>query len=97
MGQRIEVDDESLNRLRTALEDAGAGYKANLKRLENLINEITSGDIQGDPANDLLRKYQEKKDMFEGLKRTIDEASEFIGAQTRRFDGMIGELTENMR
>lgn len=93
----IYVDEESLNRLRSALESAGENYKSNLTRLENLMNEITSGDIQGEPADDLLRKYQEKKEMFEGLRNTIEEAGQHVGAQTTRFNNMIGELSDGMK
>ena len=50
---RIHVEESALNDLRNALETAGEDYKSNLARLQNLINEITSGDIQGDPAKDL--------------------------------------------
>ena len=49
----IHVDEEALKTLKNALETAGQEYKSNLARLTNLIEEITSGDIQGDPANDL--------------------------------------------
>lgn len=95
-GGMIWVDEESLNKLKNALENAGVDYKNNLTKLENLINEITSGDIQGDPANDLLKKYQEKKEMFEGLRRTIDDAGQYVGAQTGKFNDMIGELQQGM-
>lgn len=95
-GGMIWVDEESLNKLKNALENAGVDYKNNLTKLENLINEITSGDIQGDPADDLLKKYQEKKEMFEGLRRTIDDAGQYVGAQTGKFNDMIGELQQGM-
>ena len=93
----IQVDEEALNRLKNALTEAGENYKKNLNRLESLINEITSGDIQGDPANDLLAKYQDKKDVFEGLRRTIDEAGQYMGIQTNKFNDMIGDLSQGMR
>lgn len=93
----IYADEESLNRLRSALESTGESYKTNLDRLENLMNEITSGDIQGEPADDLLRKYQEKKEMFDGLKSTIEEAGQYVGVQTNRFNDMIGQLSDGMK
>ena len=60
----IHVEESALNDLRNALETAGTEYKNNYARLQNLISEITSGDIQGDPANDLLAKFQAKDDTF---------------------------------
>ena len=50
----IHVDEAALNSLKHALETAGQEYKSSLARLTNLIQEITSGDIQGDPANDFF-------------------------------------------
>ena len=47
----IHVDEAALNALKNALETAGQDYKQSLARLTSLIEEITSGDIQGDPAN----------------------------------------------
>ena len=74
----IHVEEEALNDLRNALETAGEDYKNKLSRLQNLINEITSGDIQGDPANDLLQKFQAKEETFKRLAQTIDEAEEYM-------------------
>ena len=74
----IHVEESALNDLRNALETAGTEYKNNYARLQNLISEITSGDIQGDPANDLLAKFQAKDDTFKSLQQTINEALEYI-------------------
>lgn len=93
----INVDEGSLNRLKNALENAGGIYKSNLTKLENLINEITSGDIQGEPANDLLKKYHEKKEMFDGLRNAIEEAGEHVGIKTIGFNNMINDLSDGMK
>ena len=97
MSGQIRVDEQSLNTLRQALETAGEDYKENLARLQNLINEITSGDIQGDPATDLLSKFQAKEDVFRGIANTIDEAEEYIGIKKTKFTSMIGSLSSNMK
>lgn len=93
----IHVEESALNDLRNALETAGTEYKNNYARLQNLISEITSGDIQGDPANDLLAKFQAKDDTFKSLQQTIDEALEYMGAQKQAFTGMISELSSTMK
>lgn len=93
----ISVDEEALEELRRAMGTAGENYKMNLNRLNNLINEITSGDIQGEPANDLLNKYTEKKEIFEGLARTIEEAEEYMGMKKAGFNDMMGNLSSGMR
>ena len=51
----IHVDEDALRTLKSALQEQGENYKKNLRRLQALIEEITSGDIQGDPATDLTR------------------------------------------
>ena len=75
----IHVDEESLNTLKNALTTAGEEYKENVVRLTGLIDEITRGDIQGDPANELLLKYQAKEETFRKLAETIDEAEGYMG------------------
>ena len=93
----IHVDEVALNALKNALETAGQEYKSSLARLTNLIEEITSGDIQGDPANDLLQKYQAKQDAFNMLTQTIEEAEGYMGLQTTKFGNMIGDLKSGMK
>ena len=93
----IHVDEAALNALKNALETAGQEYKSSLARLTNLIEEITSGDIQGDPANDLLQKYQAKQDTFNKLTQTIEEAEGYMGLQTTKFGNMIGDLKSGMK
>ena len=93
----IHVDEESLKDLRNALETAGEDYKRELSRLKALIAEITSGDIQGDPANDLLAKFQAKDETFKRLADTIDDAQEYMGIQTQKFGSMISNLQSGMK
>ncbi len=93
----IHVEESSLNDLRKALETAGESYKQNLSRLQNLINEITSGDIKGDPADDLLAKFQAKENTFKAIQQTIDEAEGYIGAQKTQFTSLISDLSSSMK
>lgn len=92
----IHVEEEALNDLRNALETAGEDYKNKLSRLQNLINEITSGDIQGDPANDLLQKFQAKEETFKRLAQTIDDAEEYMGIKKAKFGDVVGGLSTRM-
>lgn len=93
----IHVEESALNDLRTALETAGEEYKSNLTRLQNLINQITSGDIKGDPANDLLAKFQAKEQMFKALAQVIDDAEEYMGIQKTKFSSLISNLASAMK
>jgi hypothetical protein len=96
-GGTIHVDEAALADLRDALATAGEDYKSDLARLTALIQEITSGDIQGDPANDLLAKYNAKEDTFKRLADTIDEAQEYMGIQSQKFGSMISDLQSGMK
>ena len=96
-GGTIHVDEAALTDLREALTTAGDDYKRNLARLTALIQEFTSGDIQGDPANDLLAKFNAKEDTFKRLANTIDEAQEYMGIQTQKFGSMISGLQSGMK
>jgi len=93
----IHVDEAALNDLKNAMQTAGEGYKKNLAKLTNLVEEITSGDIQGDPAQDLLQKFQAKEDIFKKIAETIDEAEGYMGMQTTKFGNMIGDLKSGMQ
>ena len=85
----IHVDETALNQLKNALETAGQEYKSNLARLTNLIEEITSGDIQGDPANDLLAKFQAKQDNLNKLAKTIDMKTIVINPEIVKYDKKV--------
>ena len=93
----IHEDEAALNALKNALETAGQEYKSSLARLTNLIEEITSGDIQGDPANELLQKFQAKQETFNRLAQTIEEAEGYMGLQSTKFGNMIGDLKAGMK
>ncbi len=97
MGERIHVEESALNELKSALETAGNGYKRELARLTALIEEITSGHIQGDPAEDLLAKYKAKEDDFKSLAKAIDDAEEYAGVKGTSFTDMITELKQRAK
>ena len=93
----IHVEESALNDLRNALETAGTEYKNNYARLQNLISEITSGDIQGDPANDLLAKFQAKEETFKALQQAIDDAFVYAEAQAKEVGNVMGEISTEMK
>lgn len=93
----IHVDEAALSDLKQALETAGEDYKSNLARLNGLITEITNGDIQGDPATDLLNKFNAKKEVFDKLAQTIDDAEEYMGMQKETFSKLVSDLASGMR
>ena len=93
----IHVDEQGLIELKNALGTAGGDYKEKLAKLTVLIEEITNGDIQGDPATDLLQKFRAKEPVFKGLLQAIEDAEEYMGIKGKKFDGMIGDLHSTMK
>lgn len=93
----IHVDEAALSDLRNALETAGKDYQRDYTRLKNLITEITRGDIQGDPATDLLNKFQAKEQTFEKISSTIDDAFEYMDIQKSSFTTLISDLASGMK
>jgi hypothetical protein len=97
MNERIHVEEASLNEAKNALQTAGDEYKEQLAKLTNLINEITNGDIKGDPADDLLEKFRAKEDDFKSLATAIDNAQEAMGVKGKDFNNMIIDLKEQSK
>ena len=71
--------------------------EAALSDLKNALETAGEGDIQGDPATDLLNKFQAKEDTFNKIAETIDDAEEYMGLQKQSFSQMISDLSSGMR
>ena len=94
---RVHVEESALTNLKNAFNTAGESYKANFDKLTNLISEITSGHIQGDPADKLLQKYEEKKEAFQKVYEMINSTQEYTNARTEQFINDIDSLMGNMK
>ena len=88
----IHVDEEALNFLKNALQTAGEDYRDKLSRLTGLVSQITSGTIKGDPATDLLEKFEAKRDFFNRVLRTIEEAEELSKTENVEYFGVADIL-----
>jgi hypothetical protein len=97
MANVIHVDEEALSVLKNALQGAGEDYRNKLARLTALVNQITSGSIVGDPATDLLAKFEAKRDFFNRVQNTINEAEYYLGIKQGNFEGMMSDLKAGMR
>lgn len=97
MGDMIKVDSAALERFRKVLAEAGEQYKQELKKLENLVNEIVSGTITGDTAEDLRDKYIEKKRVFAALANVIDDAESYAGMQGKRFESTVSDIMSRQK
>ena len=96
MNGAIHVEESALAELKDALNGAGEDYKANLAKLTNLIEQITSGNIQGPVAQDLLEKYEAKRELFNMVQQTIDEAKDYAGKQETTFINTMSDVISRM-
>lgn len=93
----IHVSDQGLQELKESLARAGEDYKTKLKKLQNVMSQITSGDIKGDLADDLKAKFDAKEEIFTALAQTIDDAEEYAGVKGTKFVNMIGDTKAVMK
>jgi len=97
MSGRISVSDEELQNIINSLEEAANDYTTNLSKLTDLINQITSGDIKGDVADDFKAKYEAKRDTFNELKKTIEEAQSYMQDEKKEFNRAVSDTKAGMR
>ena len=93
----IHVEEDAIVQLKSSFLDAGVEYKQNLAKLDHLIEQIVSGDFQGDAADDFVSKYREKEATFKKIVETLEEAEEKMGLKTTKFGDMMGEIKSTMR
>lgn len=96
MGQ-ISVSDEVLANVINSMTSAVENYMENYKKLTNLMNEITNGDITGDPATQILNKYNAKEETFKQLYNTLEEANSYMKEQKNKFGTMMSSLESSFR
>lgn len=94
---RVHIEETALVNLKNEFGTAGESYKNNYVKLTNLISEITSGHIQGDPANELLQKYEEKKEAFEKVYEMINSTQEYVNGRTNQFVNDVDSLMKDMK
>ena len=93
---RVHVEEEALIQLGNGFGTAGENYKTNYSRLTSLMDEITSGHIQGDVADELLNKYEAKKDFFEKTAKIIDDYQKYMSSRTNQFVNDMDSLMNRM-
>ena len=93
----IKVDEASLNAFRNSFKKAGDSYMTQLKGLTAFIEEVTKGHIQGDPAIQILNKYNEKKAVFKNILDIIDEGYGYMGLKTKDFSQTLSNIKGSMK
>ena len=96
MGQ-ISVSEEVLVNVINSMTAAVENYMENYKKLSNLMNEITNGDITGDPATQILNKYTAKEETFKQLYTSLEEANTYLQEQKNKFGTMMSSLESSFR
>lgn len=93
---RIHVEEDALNELKKGIATSGEQYERNLEKLDSIVEEIISGDIQGEVADTFKAKYDSKKDDFNKLKNALEEAKQVLGLRTEDFVNMMDEVNNTM-
>lgn len=93
----ISVSDEVLVNVIDSMTSATENYMENYKKLTNLMNEITNGDITGDPATQILEKYNQKEETFKNLYNSLETANEYMAEQKNKFGSMMSSLESSFR
>ena len=93
----IRVEPDGIKALKDAFEHAGEEYKANLRKLDELIESITRGDLVGPPADELKKKYEAKRSVFNDIARTIDEGQEYMGIKGQKFVKLLDDVVASQQ
>ena len=94
---QISVSDEVLVNVINSMTSAVENYMENYKKLDNLMNEITNGDITGDPATQILDKYNAKEETFKQLYNTLEEANSYMQEQKNKFANTMSSIESSLR
>lgn len=93
----ISADSESLATLKNAIGTAYDEYKYNLQRMRNLAEQIINGDIKGNLATEFINKFESHSGTLNALETTLDEAAQYMGLQTTKYDQLIENTQAGMR
>ncbi len=95
--RRIYADERAIAQLKEALATAGEDYKRNLSRLNNLVRQITEGDIRGDLATDFKNKFEAKEETLNKLQSSIDEAESYMGIKRESLVSTVADTQSDMK
>lgn len=93
----IQADSQSLRELTEAFATAGKDYQKKLEELGQLIEDITNGDIQGDPATQLKSKYEEKVASFNELRDALKKAEDHMNDEEAEFRDVMRKLEQDIK
>lgn len=97
MLNNIRINSADLETIDKELVAACEHYSEAKKELDSDITKLTSGGLQGTLADDLLKKYEEKKPAFEKIGKQAEEIKDFSKNKTKDFYQMLDETKGMMR
>ncbi len=97
MGDRIGGSLDPMMELRMKYIDNADSYRSNLKKLEQIMDVLTNSDIGGQPAKDLLTKYEDKKPQFDAITQALNTCDERMGKKIDGFKNLISEISGSMK
>lgn len=94
---QVYVDPTSFFALKAAFEGAGNQYLNNYQRLTAVVENIENGSIKGPVATEFQRKYEEKKELFDSVKKAIDTVHDGIQEEETNYSNKMDNIMSSMR
>ncbi len=92
----MTVDEKDMRNLRDKLEVACRFYKQNYEKLTDLIENIRNGVFSGTAADDFVKKYEAKKDIFDAVYKAVSDAESYMGNQINSFQNTMESVMDDM-
>jgi len=97
MAGQVVANQAEITKLKNQLGQAGSDFKNNYAKLDGLVQQIVNGEFKGQPADTFRTQYESKKDIFDGVQKSIDEAEGFIDEELTKFINLTNNLMDNMK
>lgn len=88
---------ESLTSFKDSIEQCLEDYTSNYNNLSVIISDINNGAIKGDLADAFKAKFEEKKEMFDGIKQIVSDSYENANKELQSFNGMMDDIAGFMK
>lgn len=97
MSGNVVANQADITKLKQQLEQAGSDYKSNYAKLDRLVQQITNGEFKGQPADTFKSLYESKRDIFDKVQQSINEAEGYVDDELKKFVNLTNNLMDNMK
>ena len=93
----IVADENEMQKLEKKLSDTVDAYMENYNKLTGLISDIQSGVFTGEAATDFVKKYEDKKEIFEAVRKAVQDAKEYMNRKRVELNRVNDALMSDMK